>query len=529
MTDDDLPKGVFRRGNRLWLTFKDATGVWRNVTSGVNVGQSDLAVEMLKRILDGVRQATGTPDLVMVAPTVRVYADAWIPKRREADLDWKNDRSRLNHHVLPVIGDMKIADVRARHLVELVHGWRFKTKLAQRTVYNVYSVCSAMFRDAQLAGVIEQSPCILTDAQLGPLTDKDPEWRDGAVFTRDEAETLISDERIPFDRRMVYAFGLLAGMRPGEAAALRWSHYDPTVRPLGKLRIARAYNSRKNSVKSTKTDAVRVVPVHPTLAAMLAEWKLGGWAAMMGRSPEPGDLIVPLPPAAADARRSREGDAYRSIDYSGKRWRDDDMKMLQAEGWRYREPYATKSTFITIVIEDGANRDVIRDRVTHAKARRDAFDGYDRGPHWLETCREVAKLRLVRRTQVIALAMVAGSPRAPTADLELKTPDPLTESVTGPEDTEIKNKVSGGGGSRRHEIEHTATAGIKDQREVSPRVLSSNGADCSNAVRASLQLVAARDPVDEAIAAVERALVADPRRTRLALLRLLTDLEEKQD
>jgi hypothetical protein len=24
-------------------------------------------------------------------------------------------------------------------------------------------------------------------------------------------------------------------------------------------------------------------------------------------------------------------------------------------GWRYREPYLTKSTFITLVIEDGAN------------------------------------------------------------------------------------------------------------------------------------------------------------------------------
>jgi hypothetical protein len=27
-----------------------------------------------------------------------------------------------------------------------------------------------------------------------------------------------------------------------------------------------------------------------------------------------------------------------------------------------------------------------------------AFDSYDRGPHWIGTCGEVAKLRLVRRT-----------------------------------------------------------------------------------------------------------------------------------
>ena len=66
-------------------------------------------------------------------------------------------------------------------------------------------------------------------------------------------------------------------------------------------------------------------------------------------------------------------------------------------GWRYREPYATKSTFITLVIEDGAKPDVIRDRVTHTKAARDAFRGCDRGPHWIAACGEVRKLRLTRR------------------------------------------------------------------------------------------------------------------------------------
>lgn len=30
---------------------------------------------------------------------------------------------------------------------------------------------------------------------------------------------------------------------------------------------------------------VRYVPVHPTLAAMPAEWKLSGWAEMMDRTP----------------------------------------------------------------------------------------------------------------------------------------------------------------------------------------------------------------------------------------------------
>jgi hypothetical protein len=40
------------------------------------------------------------------------------------------------------------------------------------------------------------------------------------------------------------------------------------------------------------------MPVHVALAAALAEWKLCGWEAMMGRSPTPDDLIVPMPKSA---------------------------------------------------------------------------------------------------------------------------------------------------------------------------------------------------------------------------------------
>jgi integrase len=255
--------------------------------------------------------------------------------------------------------------------------------------------------------MIEQSPCVLDERQLGPVTDKDPEWRDAAVFTHEEVETIISDGQIPPDRQMVYALELLAGVRPGEGAALRWRHYDPAVRPLGKLLVARSYNTKRNREKSTKTDAVKHVPVHPVLAAMLAEWKLGGWAEMIGRAPTPDDLIVPLPPDAAERRRSREGEPFRGHDYSGKRWRDEDLPAL---GWRHRRHYDMRATFITLAIEDGADPDVLETRVTHTRKARNAFDGYNRGLHWERTCTEISKLRIARgpRSSAIRQPIAAG-------------------------------------------------------------------------------------------------------------------------
>lgn len=134
--------------------------------------------------------------------TVRVFVADWIAKRRERGLDWKNDESRLKHHVLPALGDLLLVEVRARHVVDLFHKLRTdrERNLAQRTIYNIYTVVAALFRDAKLADLIEQTPCILDERQLGPLVDKDPEWRNEAVFARDEVETIISDARIPADR-----------------------------------------------------------------------------------------------------------------------------------------------------------------------------------------------------------------------------------------------------------------------------------------------------------------------------------------
>jgi hypothetical protein len=64
---------------------------------------------------------------------------------------------------------------------------------------------------------------------------------------------------------------------------------------------------------------------------------------MMGRAPEPGDLIVPLPPKAAVRRRTRKGEPFRGHDYSGKRWREEDLPALE---FRHRRHYDMRATFI---------------------------------------------------------------------------------------------------------------------------------------------------------------------------------------
>jgi integrase len=379
---------VFQKRGAWWIRLKGSRvpGKWSSHPAPADAVTREDAVRYAKSAQAAIdaKVAPRASDDV----TLREHVTRWLAQRAESGHDWKKDRGRMANHVLPAIGSLGLRQVTAAMIRELVHALRFRKKLANRTVRNVYSVLSACMRDAEIDGLIDKSPCVLDERQLGPVIDKDPEWRASALFTRQEAAAMVSDPRIPLDRRVVYAFGLLAGLRPGEAAALRWRSYEPTAPVLGRLTAAKAYSTTNSREKGTKTNAVKTVPVHPMLAALLAEWR-SGWRDMFGREPEPDDLIVPLPPNVK--RTTRTGERFRGWDYTGRRWREIDLPML---GWRARGVYDTRATFITLAIDDGADRDILRERVTHAKPRRDAFDGYDRGERWEQTCREVAKLNL---------------------------------------------------------------------------------------------------------------------------------------
>ena len=366
-------------------------GKWCLLATGYPEAQRDAAQEFADVAQKEV-DARGTPADVM---TFGRWFDVWIERRKAEEVDWKKDLGRLKHHVLPTFEHREIASITSSDVAGLIRDLRTSGKVAPRTLRNVYSALSAMMRDAAIDGLIPSSPCLLKKKQLGSVVDKDPEWRGGALYTRAEVEQMISDPRIPIDRQLVYGFGLLAGLRPGEAAALRWRHYEP-AQPLNRLTIALSYSTSYSKTKRTKTETTKTIPVHPALAELLEAWR-AGWTVMFGAEPTGEDLIIPLPPWVK--RRTRTGERFRGWDYTGRMWREKDLKTL---GWRRRSVYDTRATFITLAVDDGANPEVIEGRVTHTKARRNAFDGYDRGPHWAETCREVAKLQVVRRVTVVS-------------------------------------------------------------------------------------------------------------------------------
>ena len=227
------------------------------------------------------------------------------------------------------------------------------------------------------------------------MRDKDPNWRHQAVFTRAEVEQLISDERVPLDRRVFYALLFLTGMRVGEAVARRWRDIDTETEPLGTLTVGTHYLlEKRREAPATKTGVSRLVPIHPELARVLAEWKLRGFRAFLGRQPKPEDFIVP------GARGTIRNAHYNLTLFH------DDQELL---GLRERRQHDARRTFISLGIADGARIDILR-WVTHG-APGNVMGLYTTLP-WSALCGEVSKLKVKRRgAAVTALLRPAVSPR----------------------------------------------------------------------------------------------------------------------
>ncbi len=164
--------------------------------------------------------------------------------------------------------------------------------------------------------------------ELPRKVDKDPAWRATAVSSCREVEAIISDERIPLDRRVVYALLAFTGCRFGEVAALRWRVYDRTQEPLGLLSVHASYSGRTGREKDVKTGAPRSVPAYLELTKALAEWKVTGWPALHGSPADRDDLIAP-----------RDSAKNRSVRHGLRRFHQD-LARLGLRRRRVHEPAA---------------------------------------------------------------------------------------------------------------------------------------------------------------------------------------------
>lgn len=386
---------LIQRGNRFYVKYKDVDGKWKRKATGTD---DERQARKIKREIEKTlaRATAGDDDGPL---SVSAYSKQWLDARDGRVAGIRDERTRFRLHVNPSIGSMRIDDVKPRHVRDLLLGLR--GKLAPRTLENVKATLHTMFRDAEIEELIVSNPVKVPKGILPGKVDKDPAWRAKAVFTRGEVETLISDERIPIDRRVYYALLAFTGMRIGEVAALRWSAYDRAPEPLGMISVHASYSVRKKAEKGTKTGIPRRVPVHPVLAKILAEWRIFHPAV-------DDELIVP----------NRDGN-YRNQHRALDRFYED----LDRLELRRRRLHDLRRTMITLSRADGARPDLLK-WITHGPSKS-ILDEYTSFP-WAPICETIGLLKIERREGTLIAMPAAAVATGPNATPQ----NPLTTLET---------------------------------------------------------------------------------------------------
>lgn len=358
-----------------------------------------------------VADGTWTPHATGSKLTV-AEVQALFVAQREADgiSTWKDERSRLRDHVLPVIGARRMALVSRGDVKTLIAGLVSGGKLAPRTVHRVYEAMQALwqFAMAHEPPLAMHNPCTLTvrAGELPGEKDKDPRWRFTAMWVRQSIETLLAAPRedVTLDQLVFYACELLTGARVGEVCGLQVRDYDHAARPLPRLIFAE--QADKRGPRGLKGGgAVREVPVHPALWKLLDEHVRTTLPLLLGRAPQPTDPLFP----------SRRG-VVQSKRYMLKCLKRDLAKL----GLEMKTNHDARRTLSSLLREDGADERIVA-AITH-EGRATSSRGVQRGYtiwSWEVLCREMMKFRIEARDHRGSVPPLAGHSTGHSLDAEI--------------------------------------------------------------------------------------------------------------
>jgi integrase len=286
--------------------------------------------------LDALRDDTGILDLTTRTPTVAQLARRWLDAQARSGTPTSTVTIRGARVERHIIGDALIGTVRADQLrVEHVERWLL-TKIAAgwekpdgtRVAYSPHTIADIRGDLSQIVGwavrrrLVAHNPVPLAEL---PAVPRSPSKR---TLTPEQAGSLIR-ACVTTERRygaLVLA-ALLTGMRPGEAAGLRWDaiDFDGAVIHV-RTALQRRSGGVPDKVGPTKTKQTRALAASPLLLDALERERAvqGRLRASAGRlwSSEWDGLVflteTGRPPHASNLRRTLRaiaGDA--GVDVAG--------------------------------------------------------------------------------------------------------------------------------------------------------------------------------------------------------------------
>ena len=151
--------------------------------------------------------------------TVRQWAKEWLKRYKEGKVNdrWLKDiENNLDKWVLNRIGAFQIRKVRQYHIQEIMDQLEGKS---QSLIDKTYDQICSIFYKAWINGYIKRNPAVDIIMPRSAATKK-------RRSVTEEERTLILEIAEDFKGSMLFLIMLYAGLRPSEAAALRWKNVD---------------------------------------------------------------------------------------------------------------------------------------------------------------------------------------------------------------------------------------------------------------------------------------------------------------
>lgn len=186
--------------------------------------------------------------------------------------DWRK-------HVEVVIGTKQMTEITIADVKEMrdrLTRARLAGRMRAKRAMNIWStVVKAPFSRAWTDDDPKYSSVHVGPASGNPATgvrppvsvsDRYEDERERQALEPEEATDLLACKAIPIPTRRLYAWSMLAGLRPSELYALTWADVRAKA-----IKVRGSLNLKTDKAASTKTRAsVRDVPIHPHLAPLVA-------------------------------------------------------------------------------------------------------------------------------------------------------------------------------------------------------------------------------------------------------------------
>jgi integrase len=326
-----IRKHKTKDGRTAYYVYLKAGGVWRYIDSAPT---RDDAKALERRERDQAWQISQGLRLPETDETFHQAALPWAKRRVQTHRRGCDDLWRMKKHLIPFFGDTQVKKIDVAQVrVFIDHGRRLK--LGVTTLHHCVRLLGRFLNELVLDGKLPTNPVARLDRATRRLFRSTHDPRKTPFIRKKEDIAAIYGE-LSAEVRMMFAIGVLAGLRTGEILGLCVEDIDV---PRRCILVQRSYGG------ITKDEDPRAVPVNDALLPLLT-----AWLERLGRSE---GLVFPPSGHGEFVKPHRLRDALRAAQ---KKLGLPDLTWYQS----------TRHTFASHWVMDGRPIEKLRDILGHS-------------------------------------------------------------------------------------------------------------------------------------------------------------------